>query len=149
MKRVAGFSLVEVVVTIGVIAFSLVAIIGLLPIGLKSGRASIQETRANQIAQQIFNTIRSQPFNAVNFGGLGNASANVDLSSTTTTSTTRLYATYDGNFVAAADYFTIDIQYSNTPTGLNAGTANEVHVKITPRESGTQALYYATIIAAQ
>ena len=148
-QRRTAFSLVEVVITLGIIAFALVAIIGLLPIGLKSGRASIQETRANQLAQQLFNTIRSQQFNSVNYSQLGNASATVDLSSTSTTATTRLYASYEGNFVSNADYFTIDVQYSNAPAGLTAGTANEVHLKITPRESGTQALYYATIIAAQ
>ena len=37
-KKAGAFSLVEITVAIGVIAFALVAILGLLPIGMKSGR---------------------------------------------------------------------------------------------------------------
>jgi uncharacterized protein (TIGR02598 family) len=66
-----GFSLVEVVLALEVIGFSLLAIIGLLPIGLQSGRASIQETRANHLAEQIFSTLRSQPFTAADLSQLG------------------------------------------------------------------------------
>ena len=54
----SGFSLVEVVLALGVISFALVAIIGLLPIGLASGRGSIQESRANHLADEIFATLR-------------------------------------------------------------------------------------------
>jgi uncharacterized protein (TIGR02598 family) len=152
MKRPAsGFSLVEVVVALGVIAFGLLAILGLFPTGLQSGRASIQETRANHLADQIFATFRSQPFNAVNLSLLAGTST-IDLSAENTASGsqgTLLHATYEGAFVSTADYFQIEIRFRNAPDGLTAATANEVHLRITSRESGAQALNYATIIAAQ
>lgn len=142
-----AFSLVEVVLALGVIGFALLAIIGLFPIGLQSDRASIQETRANFIAQQTFATLRSQPFSVVTFSLLG-GSQTFDLSTATGTGPV-LHATYDGNFVDTPDYFTIQVLFNNAPLGAVAGTANEVHLRITPRETGAQAMNYATIIAAQ
>jgi uncharacterized protein (TIGR02598 family) len=153
VKRTAAFTLVEVVVTLGVIAFALVAIIGLFPIGLKSGRLSIEETRANALSAEVFNSIRAQPFAAITFGALGNGSApSIDLSTADTSGSstkTQLYANYNGTFVSSSDFFSILITYRNTPTGLSPGAANEVHIAITPREGGAQPFQYATIIAAQ
>src|SRR2546423_12328016 len=108
-----AFSLVEVVLALGVISFALLAIIGLFPTALQSGRASIQETRANHLAQQIFSTLRSQAFSAANLSLLGENST-VDLSTENTASGTPgtlLHATYDGSFVTGADYFTIQLRF--------------------------------------
>lgn len=150
MKRL-GFSLVEVVLALGVVGFSLLAIIGLLPIGLQSGRASVQETRANHLAEQIFSTLRSQPFTAANLSLLGGTST-IDLSTASTASGSQgpqLHATYDGTFVASSDYFTIELRFRNAPDGVVPTTANEVHLRIVSRETGVQPMNYATIIAAQ
>jgi type II secretory pathway pseudopilin PulG len=54
-----GFSLVEVVLALGVIAFALVGIMGLFPVALKSAQESQRETRATLIAQQIFSDLRT------------------------------------------------------------------------------------------
>jgi uncharacterized protein (TIGR02598 family) len=143
-----GFSLVEIVLALGVISFALVAIIGLLPIGLASGRASIQETRANLLAQQIFATLRSQPFTAVDMKSLG-PNTTVDLSTENGPLGTPLYATYDGQFVGGADYFTIQITFQNAPNGLISGTANEVHLKISGRELGAQRMDYVSVIGSR
>jgi uncharacterized protein (TIGR02598 family) len=63
MKRsVSGtgaFSLVEVTLALGVAAFALLAILGLLPTSLKTQQASIQQTIANQIISQIFSDLRA------------------------------------------------------------------------------------------
>ena len=56
----AAFSLVEVVLAIGVIAFAVVAILGLLPVGLSTNHSSQGETRATQIAQDIFAALENQ-----------------------------------------------------------------------------------------
>ena len=152
MKRTpAGFSLVEVVVALGVIGFALLAILGLFPIGLQSERASGQETRANHLAEQVFSTLRSQPFAAANLTLLGGNST-IDLSQENTangSTGTLLYATYEGTFVSTPDYFTVELRFRNAPDGLIATTANEVHVRITCREKAAQPFNYATIIAAQ
>lgn len=57
--RCHGFSLVEIVLALGVIAFALVAIMGMFPVAMRAARDSQSETRATHIAQQIFNDLQS------------------------------------------------------------------------------------------
>jgi len=59
LSKKRGFSLVEVVLALGVIAFALVGIMGLFPVALKSAQESQRETRATLIAQQIFSDLRT------------------------------------------------------------------------------------------
>jgi len=54
-----AFSLIEVVLAIGIIAFAIVGIIGLMPVALKTSQVSQRETRATFIAQSIFNDLRA------------------------------------------------------------------------------------------
>lgn len=55
--RAAGFSLIEVVIALGIISFALVAVIGLLPTGLSSQREAVNQafgTQAlNDVAQAV------------------------------------------------------------------------------------------------
>ncbi|MFZ4776236.1 MAG: type IV pilus modification PilV family protein [Terrimicrobiaceae bacterium] len=53
-----AFSLIEIVLALGVIAFALVGIMGLFPVAMKSAQESQRETRATLIAQQIFSDLR-------------------------------------------------------------------------------------------
>jgi len=57
----AGFSLVEVTVAIGIFAFVVVGVLGLLPAGMKMQAESAQETRALLIAQEMFSAVRAAP----------------------------------------------------------------------------------------
>jgi uncharacterized protein (TIGR02598 family) len=65
MKAQAGFSLVEVTLALGVMAFALVGIMAMFPIAMQAGRESQQETRATFIAQAIFSEL-SAGTNATN-----------------------------------------------------------------------------------
>jgi uncharacterized protein (TIGR02598 family) len=58
-KRIGAFSLVEITFALGVGAFALLAILGMLPVGLKTQQASVQQTTANQIISQIFSFLRA------------------------------------------------------------------------------------------
>ena len=58
-RSTAGFSLVEIVLAIGVAAFCLIAVLGLLPVALKTQQASIQQTTATQILSQVGSTLRA------------------------------------------------------------------------------------------
>jgi type II secretory pathway pseudopilin PulG len=55
----AAFSLVEVTLALGVAAFCLVTVLGLLPTSLKTQQSSIQQTTANQIISTIFSDLRA------------------------------------------------------------------------------------------
>jgi uncharacterized protein (TIGR02598 family) len=53
-----GFSLIEIVIAIGIIAFAIVGIMGLFPVAMRSALESQRETRAAVIAQQIFSDLQ-------------------------------------------------------------------------------------------
>ena len=54
-----AFSLIEVALALGVVAFSLFAVIGIMPIGFKTHQASVNETKANAIASLIIGDLRA------------------------------------------------------------------------------------------
>lgn len=57
-----GFSLVEIVIALGIVSFALVAIFGLLPTGYKSAIESRRDTRSAFIAEQIVSDLRASSF---------------------------------------------------------------------------------------
>jgi uncharacterized protein (TIGR02598 family) len=59
LRRASAFSLVEITFALGVAAFCLIAVLGMLPIGSKTQQASVQQTTANQIISQIFSDLRA------------------------------------------------------------------------------------------
>jgi len=59
LPETSAFSLVEVTLALGVAAFCLIAVLGLLPTSLKTQQASIQQTTANQIISTIFSDLRA------------------------------------------------------------------------------------------
>lgn len=58
-ERAGGFSLVEVTLALGIIAFALVGIMALFPVAMKSARESMEETKATLIARQIFADLKA------------------------------------------------------------------------------------------
>jgi hypothetical protein len=57
----AGFSLVEVTIAIGIFAFVVVGILGLLPAGMKMRADSAAETRGVLISEELFAAVRAAP----------------------------------------------------------------------------------------
>jgi type II secretory pathway pseudopilin PulG len=57
--KTAAFSLVEITLALGVAAFALLAILGMLPTSLKTQKASVQQTAANSIISQIVGKLRA------------------------------------------------------------------------------------------
>ena len=54
-----GFSLVEVVIALGIVSFAVLAIVGMLPVAMKSAQESMRETDSTLIAQRIFSELRT------------------------------------------------------------------------------------------
>ncbi len=71
--RGAGFSLVEVVLAIGIVAFGILAVFGLLPAGLSILRESIETTVSSQILQQIISEAQETDFDQLIKDSTGNA----------------------------------------------------------------------------
>ena len=57
----SGFSLVEVTLALGIAAFCLLALFGLLPIGLSSNQAAVEQTTAAGVAMQLVSELREMP----------------------------------------------------------------------------------------
>jgi len=54
-----AFSLAEVVLALGVAALALVAVMGMLPVGLKTQQASVSQTKANAVMSQAIDFLRA------------------------------------------------------------------------------------------
>jgi type II secretory pathway pseudopilin PulG len=59
LARTGGFSLVEITLAIGVAAFCLITVLGLLPVALKTQQASIQQTTASEILSEAAADLRA------------------------------------------------------------------------------------------
>jgi type II secretory pathway pseudopilin PulG len=144
-KQADAFSLVEVVIAIGVIAFAIIAILGVLPVGLTTGHSAQDETRAPQIAQDILNSIASQA--QTHYKGSGNWTVTVvqpptfsyDINLGQAFIQKWLSADYDGTLVTLdpqnpADVFRhpyqIRVIVSPDPAGFDVGYASQVTVEI-------------------
>lgn len=57
--QTAGFSLIEVTLAIGITAFCLLAVFGLLPVAQTSNQTSTEQTAANAIASEIISDLRA------------------------------------------------------------------------------------------
>jgi uncharacterized protein (TIGR02598 family) len=69
MRERSGFSLVEVTLAIGIIAFALVAIMALIPVGLNSRRDAIDATHSSLIGQDAQTRVKSSVTSATFLGG--------------------------------------------------------------------------------
>ena len=59
--RTQGFTLVEVTLAIGVVGFALIAVFGLLPVGIQSSQTAIEQTTVNGILSSVVTDLRSTP----------------------------------------------------------------------------------------
>lgn len=59
MKKSQGFSLVEVVLSLGIISFAIVAILGLFPVAMNSAKDSRQDTHSAFVVQSVLGQIKS------------------------------------------------------------------------------------------
>jgi uncharacterized protein (TIGR02598 family) len=61
-NRVGGFSLVEVAISLGIVTFSLTALLGIVPIGLAHFREAIDTTVSSQLAQRVITDAEQTDF---------------------------------------------------------------------------------------
>lgn len=130
-----GFSLVEVVLALGVISFAIVAILGVFPIGLSTSHSAQDETRAPQIAQMILSSLTAQAstqFNNVLVPLPNSQTLAVDLTASASPATPNLYADNNGQLttVAANATYAVTIITDNAPVGFDTGFANKVTVVV-------------------
>jgi len=59
-----GFSLVEVTLALGIAAFCLIALFGLIPVGVQTNRNATSQTAATNIAAAVVADLRATPTNS-------------------------------------------------------------------------------------
>jgi uncharacterized protein (TIGR02598 family) len=79
----AGFSLIEIILAVAVIAFALTAILGLFPVAVGAATDSQRETQAALIARSILDQLAARPGSATRYFTLEtNAASSTDLPQT-------------------------------------------------------------------
>jgi uncharacterized protein (TIGR02598 family) len=66
-----GFTLVEVMLALAIVSIGLITILGLLPTGLRSARDAADNTIAATVVQDVFSTLRTNPFTNEDLTALG------------------------------------------------------------------------------
>ena len=132
--RRAGFSLLEVVIALGVITFGIVGILAVFPTALQTGHSAQNETRAAHVAQSVFGSLVAQApsqFSSVQIRlSDGTPAPAINL---TTTASYPLYADNDGrltNSAADASYLITVYTNSSVPGFTDPASANQVTVRV-------------------
>ena len=60
MRKEAAFSLVEVTLALGIIAFAFIAILGMIPVGLTASREAAESVATSLIAQDAFTKVQAK-----------------------------------------------------------------------------------------
>ena len=61
MNNERAFTLVEVTLAIGIVAFALLAVLGLVPVALQAAKDAADDTKTSLIAQDVGNRLRAIP----------------------------------------------------------------------------------------
>ena len=145
MTKRSAFTLAEVVLALGVISIAIVAILGVLPIGLSTSHSAQDETRFPQIAQDILSSLASQAETQ-----FPNATLRQAATSTASDFTYNIVLTNSSGYTFSADNdghlavpsssllaypYQVSILINANPTGfekdaLNQPTASEVTIRI-------------------
>ena len=103
----AGFSLIEVTIALGIAAFCLITVFGLLPIGLDSSQNAAEQTTVSGIATSISADLHSTPL--ISSTGTTTSRFGIfipptnQMTSSTTLPPQVLFFTHDGNLAGPVD----------------------------------------------
>jgi len=132
--RTCSFSLIEVVIALGVVTVGIVGILAVFPTALQTGHSAQDETRAAHIAQSVFGSLVAQAssqFSNVQIPLSAGVSPSINLRGLPTTVT--VYSDNDGNLIPNSTNaaYAIFIYTNNSVPGFtDVGTANLVTVRV-------------------
>jgi len=130
--RTHSFSLLEVVIALGVIAVGIVGVLAVFPTALQTGHSAQDETRAAHIAQSVFGSLvagATSQFNAVPLP----PTPSIDLTASSSPTSPTLYADNDGNLIpnSTNSAYAIFIYTNNAVPGFtDPASANLVTVRV-------------------
>ena len=142
LRRVHAFSLVEVTLALGVAAFCLLAVFGLMPIGVQTNRNATSQTRATNILASVIADLRSTPLTTPPGGATTSLQYQIPIPANpvpvgSTTSVPPLFFAEDGTFstsIQAQSRYQVNITFlptSPNPNGSNTHLPTLADVKLT------------------
>ena len=145
-----AFTLVEVVVALGIVSFAIIAVLGIFPLALTSNRSGMNEARAAQLVRAITGTIDAQ---CATFNNIDCYGQTLDLTSLKPGDSPRLlYAAYaEPNqptiSTSTTDAVcTIELRFDNNPpaAAIGAGKVNMLEIRIfgKDRSEGAMEFFY-------
>jgi uncharacterized protein (TIGR02598 family) len=118
-----SFSLVEVTLALGVAAVCLVAIFGLLPVGLQTNRNAIERTNSLQMLTAVAADLRATPGTG---GGTSHQfQVNIPSDPTSASGTLTLYFDEHGQFsnsLQVNSRYRLEITFAPNPAGAHSAT---------------------------
>ena len=115
-----GFSLVEVTLALGIAAFCLLAVFGLLPIGLKTQQNAIEQTAATRIVSAAASDLRNTARTAA-----ASPLFAITIPVNTASSSSTIYFDPEGRYspaITAGSRYRLTITFSPNSTGGRAAT---------------------------
>jgi len=133
--RTHSFSLLEVVIALGVIAVGIVGVLAVFPTALQTGHSAQDETRAAHIAQSVFGSLVAGATSQFNAVPLPPTSLTINLTAAPSPSPAppTLYADNYGNLIpnSTNSAYTIFIYTNNAVPGFtDPASANLVTVRV-------------------
>jgi uncharacterized protein (TIGR02598 family) len=128
-----SFSLLEVVIALGVITVGVVGVLAVFPTALQTGHSAQDETRAAHIAQSVFGSLVAGATSQFNNAGLPPTPVSIDLTASSSPTSPTLYADNDGNLIpnsTNAAYAIFVYTNNSVPGFTDPGTANLVTVRV-------------------
>jgi len=124
-KRSAAFSLIEVSLALGIVAFCIPSIVGLLSVGMSNNQISSEQIGGTGILTAVSSDLRATPAASASSQQFNIAIPSV---SSTEEQIETIYLTQDGKIVTTAfnAYFLVTVTFlsSNSTAGGNATLAN-------------------------
>ena len=120
LARLAGFSLVEVTLALGIAAFALMAVFALLPIGFATSRDAGEQTRATNVFAAVAGDLRATAGSATTSPTFG-----IAIPPNTGSSTVTLFFTATGEYSSSLDSnsrYRATIAFAPNPAGANGAT---------------------------
>jgi uncharacterized protein (TIGR02598 family) len=132
--QTSGFSLVEVTLAMGIVAFSLVALMGLLTVGLEGNQAAMSQSAANGIFSAVISDLRAAPVTTP-LGGIASSpqfQIPIPANPITAATSTTLYFTPDGQAsptIGTSYVYRLTVTF--VPNGTSPRTATFTDLKLT------------------
>jgi uncharacterized protein (TIGR02598 family) len=133
LRRVHAFSLVEVTLAMGVAAFCLLAVFGLMPIGVQTNRNATSQTRATNTMAAVIADLRATPSTSTTSTEFG-----INIPSDPTSppdpppcsGTQTLYLNSEGQVVTTDARYRVVITFVRNPTATPTTGATYAHLKV-------------------